>query len=76
MYKNGDKNSAVRFTYEGEECFERQIWADPTRPRDNGFIVAWQDYRNGRDNPDLYAQRIGDVPVTRYFLPLIQKTAK
>ncbi len=42
----------------------------------NGFIVAWQDYRNGRDNPDLYAQRIGDVPVTRYFLPFIQKTAK
>lgn len=43
---------------------------------DNSFIVAWQDYRNGQDNPDLYAQRIGDVPVTRYFLPLIQKTTR
>lgn len=42
----------------------------------NGFMVAWQDYRNGRDDPDLYAQRIGEVPLTRYFLPFIQKTAK
>ena len=42
----------------------------------NGFIVAWQDLRNGRDNPDLYAQRIGHVPATRYFMPLIQKTAE
>ena len=42
----------------------------------NSFIAAWQDYRNGRDNPDLYAQRIGDVAVTRYFLPLVQKMAK
>ncbi len=42
----------------------------------NSFIVAWQDFRNARDNPDLYAQRIGDVAVTRYFLPLVQKMAK
>ena len=42
----------------------------------NSFIVAWQDYRNGRDDPALYAQRIGDATVTRYFLPLVQKTAR
>lgn len=42
----------------------------------NGFIIAWQDYRNGQDNPDLYAQRIGDATVTHFFLPLIQKMAK
>jgi len=42
----------------------------------DSFIVAWQDYRNNRSNPDLYAQRIGDlVTITRYFLPLVQKTA-
>jgi hypothetical protein len=42
----------------------------------DGFIVAWQDYRNAQDNPDLYAQRIGDVAVTRYFLPLVQNMTK
>jgi len=41
----------------------------------NSFIVAWQDSRNDRDNPDLYAQRIGDVAVIRYFFPLVQKMA-
>lgn len=43
---------------------------------DKGFIVAWQDRREGLENPDLYTQRItGDIG-TRYFLPLIQKTVE
>jgi hypothetical protein len=40
----------------------------------NGMIVAWQDFRNDPDDPDLYAQRIGDGAImTRRFLPLVLK---
>jgi hypothetical protein len=40
---------------------------------DNGFIVAWQDFRDSPENPDLYAQRIDRSIGARSFLPLVCK---
>jgi len=41
---------------------------------DNGFIVAWQDFRNGREEAGLYAQRIGDADLNHInFLLRLQK---
>jgi hypothetical protein len=43
----------------------------------NGFIVAWQDFRDDPDIPDesdIYAQRVGNLELQpRSYLPLIQK---
>ena len=36
-----------------------------------GLIVAWQDYRNDPDNPDLFAQRISDLH--QLIFPLMRK---
>ena len=38
-----------------------------------GLIVAWQDYRNDPDIPDLYAQRISEV--NRLIFPLARKSS-
>lgn len=35
------------------------------------MIVAWQDGRATPDAPDIYAQRVGDVPV-RTYLPIVE----
>ncbi len=35
-----------------------------------GLIVAWQDGRDDPDNPDLYAQRVGDR-IYRFGLPFV-----
>jgi len=43
---------------------------------DNGFIVAWQDWRDSLGNPDLYVQHIVSSVGTRCFLPLVLRTAQ
>jgi len=39
-----------------------------------GLIVAWQDYRNDPDIPDLYAQRISEV--NQLIFPLARKNSR
>jgi hypothetical protein len=42
-----------------------------------GIIVAWQDFRNDPEGPDLYAQRTSDdTVVSRYFVPFVLKNPR